>query len=98
MYNKWKKKTRREIDFTGADDNAQNRPNPNFKYNTKVPNELRSAQQIKVIRKERDKSKLKNMTKDKRNSLLKKNKAKKPNEVRVGTKAGNRKVKIVVRR
>ena len=71
MYSKWKKKTRREIDFTGADDNAQNRPNPNFKHNTKVPSELRSAQQIKVIRKERDKSKVKNMSKDKRSALQK---------------------------
>lgn len=98
MYNKWKKRTRKEIDSANLyNDSYPDRPVPNAKYNSKVPNELRSAQQIKVIRKDRDKSKLKNMGKDKRNAVMKKNKRPK-NDVRLGTKAGNRKVKVVMRR
>ncbi len=48
MYNKWKKRTRKEIDSANSyNDSYSDRPVPNVKYNSKVPNELKSAQQIR---------------------------------------------------
>ena len=100
MYEKWKKKTRREVDLIG---NAEidERPRPNFKFNSKVKSELKNAQDIKSSRKKKDGMKLKNMSKDKRKSMLgnaKKQRASKSGNIQIGTKAGQRKVKAVFRR
>jgi hypothetical protein len=102
MYEKWKKKTRKEVDSAVMedDDAYARRPKPNVKVNTKVKEELRSAQDIKKLRKEEAKLKLKNMSREKRNSILKEQKkAKKArqNNVRLGTQAGNRKMKVILR-
>ena len=81
MYNKWKKKTRREISAPGGGNDGDgdsggrgggsygSRPNPNFKVNSKVPNELQTAEQIRKSRVYKDNMKNKNMSKDKRTNL-----------------------------
>ncbi len=70
MYSKWKKKTRREISAAGfGDDSIDSRPNPNYKVNSKVPNELNNADQIRKSRIFKENMKKKNMTKDKRTHL-----------------------------
>lgn len=83
------------MDFT------KSQPRPNFKFNSKVPSELKTANEIKAIRKKKEGQKLKNMSKAKRKSVLgneAKKKAKKIGNVQIGTKAGQRKVKAVLRR
>lgn len=102
MYEKWKKKTRKEVDSSALedDDAYARRPKPNVRVNSTVKEELRSAQDIKKGRKEQAKLKLKNMSRDKRNSILKeqkKAKKAKQNNVRLGTQAGNRKMKVIMR-
>lgn len=71
MYEKWKKKSRREINVVGeaSDDDG---PRPNVRYNKHVKDELRNEEQIRKIQKVRDKNKLKNMNKDKRAQIMKK--------------------------
>ena len=104
MYEKWKKKSKREIELAGTPevvDFTSSQPRPNFKHNSKVPSELKSAQDIKAVRKKKESMKLKNMSKVKRKSVLgndAKKRAKKIGNVQVGTKAGQRKVKAVLRR
>lgn len=104
MYEKWKKKSKREIEIAGTPeivDFTRSQPRPNFKHNAKVPSELKSAQDIKASRKKKEGQKLKNMNKAKRKSVLgndAKKKAKKLGNVQIGTKAGQRKVKAVLRR
>lgn len=101
MYEKWKKKSRREVEIAGVPE-ADSRPRPNAKYNTKVPDELRKPHEIKSLKKKREGMKLKNMSKVKRKSVLgnaeKKKAAKGGGKVQMGTKAGQRKVKAILRR
>ena len=102
MYEKWKKKSHREIEIAGTPeviDFTSSQRNPNFKHNAKVPRELRSAQDIKSLRKKKDQLKLKNMSKVKRKSVLaaEAKKKTKNSAVQLGTKAGQRKVKAVLR-
>jgi hypothetical protein len=100
MYEKWKKKTKREISMPGMGD-EDDRPRPNFKFNSKVKDELRSSKDIKKMKDERANLKLKNMSKDKRRKIEgQQRKAKKAAEMagmNRGTKAGRRKVKAVLR-
>lgn len=104
MYEKWKKKTKREIEIAGTPeivDFTNSQPRPNFKHNSKVPSELKSVHEIKAQRKKKEGQKLKNMSKVKRKSVLgheAKKQAKKTGNVQLGTKAGQRKVKAVLRR
>jgi ATP-dependent RNA helicase DDX54/DBP10 len=103
MYEKWKKKSRREIEIAGTSevvDFTSTQPRPNFKHNSKVPSELKSVQEIKSNRKKKQSQTLKNMSKDKRKSVLgndAKRKALKSGNIQIGTKAGQRKVKVVMR-
>lgn len=100
MYNTWKKKTRREVHLPGTGDDRDDRPRPNFKVNTHVPDELKTTHQIRKNKKERENMMLKNMKKDKRRSIeAKGRKAKGEAKAQTwGTKAGNRKVKAIYRR
>jgi hypothetical protein len=101
MYEKWKKKTRREVNMPGVGDEGDDRPRPNFKANRHVKEELRSAQDIRKFKKEKDNKKMKNLSKDKRTKLEgKARKAKKATEAGkqyTGPKAGRRKTKAILR-
>ena len=78
MYEKWKKKRRREISLGTGHDMVPDRAGggddagPNFKYNTKVKSELKNSNEIRKVRDRRDKNKTKNMKKDKRAFVMKK--------------------------
>jgi ATP-dependent RNA helicase DDX54/DBP10 len=100
MYNDWKKKTRREVSIAGTGDEDYGQPKPNWRVNRKVPEELKNAQQIRKAHKEKDNMKMKNMSKDKRKSMAG-NKKKSAAEAQAhkfsGSKAGQRKVRLVMR-
>ncbi len=72
-----------------------------IRFNTNAPKEIRSFHEIKRIQEKRGESKLKNMKKDKRR-VIEGNKRKEKAELQkngyLGTKAGSRKVKAVLRR
>ena len=72
LYEKWKKKSKREINTGNTDDDDDFRNRPNFKVNTNVKDELRSATDIRKLHNQKSKNKLKNMEKDKRASVEKK--------------------------
>jgi hypothetical protein len=96
FYEKWKKKTRREISIVGGDE----RERPQVKVNTNVKSELRSAQEIRKSKKTKSNLDMKNMAKDKRRKVEAKGRKKKSassDKNRLGTKAGNRRVKVLVR-
>lgn len=101
MYEKWKKRTRREIG--GTDDSTDHRPMPNVKVNTKVKDELRSADQIRTSKATKENMKMKNMKKDKRGKMeSSQRKKKKANQEKYGNKKVNfsgmtRKSKLIVR-
>ena len=98
MYNEWKKKTRREVNISGADDEDYSKPKPDWRVNRKVPEELKNAQQIRKAHKEKEKMNLKNMSKDKRRSILgKKKKSAAESSKFAGSKASQKRVKIVMR-
>jgi ATP-dependent RNA helicase DDX54/DBP10 len=100
MYNDWKKKTRREVSIAGTGDEDYGQPKPNWRHNRKVPEELKNAQQIRKAHKEKDNMKLKNMSKEKRKSMTgnkKKSAAEAQKSKFSGSKAGQRKVRIVMR-
>lgn len=101
MYEKWKKKTRREIG--GNDDDGAQRPGPNVKVNHKVRDELRSADDIRNLKSTKDNMKLKNMKKDQRGKVeAGMRKKKKANQEKYGNKkvlasGMSRKSKLIVR-
>lgn len=99
MYEKWQKKTRREVASPGMGDDDDDRPRPNVKVNSKVKDELKSAAEIRKAQKARADNKLKNMRKDKRKKIESKNRAKKQEGQgqRAGHKAGNRKLRAILR-
>ena len=72
------------------------------RFNRKVPDELKNANQIRKDQKEKANMKLKNMKKDKRRSIEAKGRKNKSEYAQSmqhrGTKAGNRKVKAIFRR
>ena len=77
MYKKWKQKSHREVnsnDVSGDDTARDMRPSPRVRVNTHVRDELKNADQIKKMKREKDKMKLKNMEKDKRRQILGKRK------------------------
>ena len=82
-------------------DNDDDRPRPNFKANRNAPEELRDANVIRKMKKDSDKNKLKNMPKDKRGKIERQKKKAKSEaglaKGRLGTKAGNRKMKAILR-
>lgn len=68
MYEKWKKRTHKEVG--GIDpDSTFTRGGPNVKVNSTVRDELRSAREMKTIKAGKDNMKLKNMKKDKRGQV-----------------------------
>ena len=68
MYEKWKKKTRREVGSEGGEESAY-RAGPNIKVNSKVKDELRTGAQIRSIKSTKDNMKVKNMSKEKRSKM-----------------------------
>lgn len=98
MYAKWKKRTHREISVSGDDE----RPRPNVSFNKNVKSELRNADEIRRSKKDKANVNLKNTRKDKRKNIESKTRRKKVSAStgngQIGTKAGNRKVKIIMRR
>lgn len=100
MYEKWKKRTRREV---GGHDEDSGRPMPNVKVNTKVRDELRGADQIRKIKDTKENMKNKNMQKDKRGKMeASQRKKKKGNQEKYGNKKVNfsgmsRRSKVIVR-
>jgi len=99
MYAKWKKKTKMEIGGVNAADN--DRPAPNVRVNNHVKDELKDAQQIRKEKAQKDKNKLKNMERDKRQSVENARKKKKAEGSKAKgnfSKAGSRKVRLVMRR
>jgi len=101
MYNKWKKRTRREVSAPGQADHDDDRPMPNVKVNRHLKDELKDINTLRKARKVKDNLKLKNMTKDKRRKVegaAKKKKALEQSQALRGrTKAGSRKVKAILR-
>ena len=104
MYEKWKKKSKREINNDSTmggnnDDADDDRPRPNFKVNTNVKDELKSAPEIRKSRKQKDKLKLKNMEKDKRSQVIGKMKQKSSqfSQIMNRTKSVSKKVKAIWR-
>ena len=72
MYEKWKKRTRREVGNLSEDSSYPTHNSsrgPNIRVNTKVRDELRSASEIKKLKGKKDDLKMKNMRKDKRTKL-----------------------------
>jgi ATP-dependent RNA helicase DDX54/DBP10 len=100
MYEQWKKKSKREVSLAGTADEVDERPRPNFRYNTKVPDELRSANDIRKLAKNRDDNKLKNMKKDKRKKIEGKMRKAKNAErnAKLGKNRVSMKMKAIVRR
>ena len=109
MYEKWKKRTRREVGNLSEDSgpthnyNNNNSRGPNIRVNTKVRDELRSASEIKKLKGKKDDLKMKNMRKDKRTKLeATQRKNRKSNFEKYGNKKLNgagasRKSKLIVR-
>lgn len=99
---------------TGDDDDDRPRPNfkydfsssscnvhPSIRYNANVPRELRNVHEIKKLHLKKNEDKLKNMKKEKRRIIEAKKRKQKSDERKngiLGTKAGNRKVKAILRR
>lgn len=101
MYEKWKKRTRREV---GGTDEDGGRPMPNVKVNTKVKDELRTGDQIRKIKDSKENTKRKNMEKGKRAKLeAGQRKKKKAAQEKYGNKkvdlanGRNRRSKLIVR-
>merc|ERR1712146_95889 len=98
LYAKWQKKTRREV---GGFETEHDGPRPNFKVNSKVPDELRNTQQIRKIQKKREDMKLKNMPKAKRRKIEKANREKRTqmqdNKKRFMPSKGSSKIRLIVR-
>ena len=71
MYEKWKKKQRREISSGGflSEDGPSSSEGPKFRHNTKVKSELRGAGEIKKLHQKREADRMKNMKKGKRDSI-----------------------------
>lgn len=106
MYEKWKKRTRKEVGggVAGVVDfgnDYDDRPRPNVKVNQKVKDELRSAQDIRKAKSIKDNNKQKNMKKDKRtkfeNSARQKKNAAAKESQQFKTKAGSRRTKAILR-
>jgi len=99
MYKRWMKKSRREVGSSFEDDSSIERPN--VKVNTKVPDELRNAEEISKRKYARDNNKLKNMVKDKRKKIEKREKEKQQKEKMKSKKfapsKGSSKVRCIVR-
>jgi hypothetical protein len=81
LYEKWKKKSRKEIRTIGGDDDNVSGPSPKARYNLDVPDELKNVDQIRKLHKQKDKMKIKNMSKDKRAKVVGKTKPKKEDPV-----------------
>jgi len=100
MYNKWKKRTKREITAPGFGD-VDDRPFPNAKVNRGVKEEIKGADELRKMHREKDNNKNKNMRKDKRTKLegqaRKKKAALQAAALKKGTKAGNRKQIAILR-
>ena len=73
MYEKWKKKRKREIDDNDVENDEDYRKRPKVKVNQHLKDEIRNVQQIRKIFKERESSKRKNMEKTKRRKIEDKN-------------------------
>lgn len=103
MYEKWKKKTKREVSMAGLGSDDDDRPRPSFKHNTKVPDEIRSAHEVRKLKANKTNLKMKNMEKSKRTKLEAKNRAARRDGKKVDsslsnkTKAGLKKVKAILR-
>jgi ATP-dependent RNA helicase DDX54/DBP10 len=67
MYDRWKKKSHREVGGISTD--GDNSPRPNFKSNRHVKDELRGPAELAKLQKKKSNIKMKNMTKEKRTSL-----------------------------
>jgi hypothetical protein len=98
IYNKWVKKSHREVGGFEDDDSSSR---PSFKYNSKVPDELRNAQQVKKLKAAKDNNKLKNMAKDKRKKIEKVNREKKNkaqfNAKKFSPTKGSSKIRCIVK-
>ena len=98
MYKKWMKKSKREIGGFEDDSSAQR---PNVKVNSKVPDELKSAQQISKLQAVKDNNKLKNMAKDKRKKVEKADREKRTkdraNAKKFAPTKGSSKIRCIVR-
>jgi len=113
MYSKWKKRTRREVVAPGAGAGGggagagggagpgDDRPIPNVKVNRHVPDEVKGAAALRKAKKAKDNLKLKNLSKDKRRRVeghkKKKQALEKAASLKGVTKAGNRKIKAILR-
>lgn len=72
-----------------------------IRFNAHVPRELRNVHEIKKIHLKKNEAKLKNMKKEKRRVVEAKKRKQKADDRKngiLGTKAGNRKVKAILRR
>jgi hypothetical protein len=99
MYKRWMKKSMREVGNNFEDDGNVSRPN--VKVNTKVPDELRNAEQLSKRKSAKDNNKLKNMAKDKRKKIEKREKEKhqqaKMNSKKFAPTKGSSKIRCIVR-
>lgn len=75
MYEKWKKKSKREVGDLSAEGDDY-RPSPNVRYNSGAKSELKTADEIRKDKKLKDRNRVKNMSKEKRRTVVKKMKSK----------------------
>lgn len=100
LYEKWKKRTRREV---GGEEAPDFEERPNFKHNRGVREEVRSAAQVRQAQEKRRDLQLKNMPKDKRKKIeaaLRKKKqqqGQKADFLKQNAVGMRRKAKIIVR-
>lgn len=108
LYDKWKKKSRKEIGTIAmdeddrGDDHRHSRPSPNVKVNRHVKDEVRSHQELKKLHKQKSEMAMKNMRKDKRTSIENANRKKKKAQQTAktqnySTSARNRRSKVLIR-
>lgn len=97
LYEKWKKKSKREITTGNTDDDDDLRNRPNFKFNKNVKDELRSAADVRKLHQVKSKNKLKNMEKDKRTAIEKRMKKTTYQNKKLINNDKRRKGKVIIR-
>ena len=97
MYAQWQKKTKKEVGGFEEEDG----PRPKFKHNSKVPDEIRSGQDMRKMQKVKEDMKLKNMPKVKRKKIEKANREKRTqmheNKKRFMPSKGSSKIRVIMR-
>lgn len=102
MYEKWKKRTKREIgDLNPETDHGNSLRGPNVKVNKNVKDELRNIQDLRKLKRDKADKKLKNMKKDKRSKIEGKSRKLRRDandRKQMMSGPGKRKMKVIIRK